>query len=82
VRAPWDGGFVWAKTKSGKPWIATAVQGEGCDLFWPCIDHPSAEPGAMDIRITVPAGLAAPSNGGARRHQPCRRRPQHLSLAR
>jgi aminopeptidase N len=63
VRAPWDGGFVWAKTKSGKPWIATAVQGEGCDLFWPCIDHPSAEPGAMDIRITVPAGLAAPSNG-------------------
>jgi aminopeptidase N len=63
VRAPWDGGFVWAKTASGKPWIATAVQGEGCDLFWPCIDHPLGEPAVMDIRITVPAGLAAPSNG-------------------
>ena len=63
VRAPWDGGFVWAKTESGKPWIATAVQGEGCDLFWPCIDHPTGEPAVMDIRITVPEGLAAPSNG-------------------
>jgi aminopeptidase N len=63
VRAPWDGGFVWATTASGKPWIATAVQGEGCDLFWPCIDHPLGEPAVMDIRITVPAGLAAPSNG-------------------
>ncbi len=63
VRAPWDGGFTWAKTEDGKPWIATSVQGEGCDLFWPCIDHPLGEPALMDIRITVPAGLAAPSNG-------------------
>src|SRR5690606_38493849 len=38
-RAPWSGGFVWSTTPSGEPWIATAVQGEGCDLFWPCIDH-------------------------------------------
>ena len=29
-RAPWDGGFVWSETPSGKPWIATAMQGEGC----------------------------------------------------
>jgi len=62
-RAPWDGGFVWSKTPDGKPWIATAVQGEGCDLFWPCIDHPQGEPGRVDLHITVPAGLAAPSNG-------------------
>ena len=34
-RAPWDGGFVWSRTKEGKPWIASAVQGEGCDMFWP-----------------------------------------------
>jgi aminopeptidase N len=63
VRAPWDGGFTWAKTESGKPWVTTSVQGEGCDLFWPCIDHPMGEPALMDIRITVPEGLAAPSNG-------------------
>ena len=62
-RAPWDGGFVWAKTPSGAPWVATAVQGYGCDLFWPCIDHPTAEPAKVDIRITVPRGLKAISNG-------------------
>ncbi len=63
VRAPWDGGFVWSKTKDGQPWIATAVQGEGCDLFWPCVDSPTFEPKRMDIHITVPKGLKAPSNG-------------------
>ncbi|NJC41361.1 aminopeptidase N [Brevundimonas alba] len=61
--SPWDGGFQWATTPDGKPWIATAVQGEGCDLFWPCIDHPLAEPGRVDLHITVPSDLSAPSNG-------------------
>lgn len=63
VKAPWDGGFVWAKTKDGKPWIATAVQGEGCDLFWPCFDNPTVEIGSVDLHITVPGDLVAPSNG-------------------
>jgi aminopeptidase N len=62
-RAPWDGGFVWNETEDGQPWIATAVQFEGCDVFWPCIDHPLREPEALDIHITVPAPLAAASNG-------------------
>jgi len=70
VRAPWDGGFVWSRTESGKPWIATAVQGEGCDLFWPCIDHPTGEPRTMTLHITVPAGLAAPSNGALKAIRP------------
>ena len=61
--APWSGGFVWAKTPDGKPWVATAVQGEGCDIFWPCIDHPQGEPARVDMHITVPSDLAAPSNG-------------------
>lgn len=64
-RAPWDGGFVWAKTPDGQPWIATAVQGEGCDLFWPCIDHPLGEPERVDLHITVPAPLVAAANGVA-----------------
>lgn len=63
VRAPWDGGFVWAKTPAGAPWVATAVQMEGCDLFWPCIDYPTYEPDQIDLHITVPKGLVAPSNG-------------------
>ena len=62
-RAPWDGGFVWAKTPDGQPWIASAVQGEGCDLFWPCIDHPKGEPDRVDLHITVPTALSAPANG-------------------
>lgn len=61
--APWDGGFVWATAPSGEPWIATAVQPDGCDLFWPCIDHPLAEPGRVDLHLTVPSNLSAPSNG-------------------
>ncbi|MDE0880534.1 MAG: M1 family metallopeptidase, partial [Sphingomonas bacterium] len=63
VRAPWDGGFVWDTTPDGKPWIATAVQMEGCDLIWPCIDYPTYEPDKIDLHITVPRGLEAPSNG-------------------
>src|SRR3546814_3678910 len=36
---------------------------EGCDMFWPCIDYPTYEPDRIDLHITVPAGLVAPSNG-------------------
>ncbi|MBW4329566.1 M1 family metallopeptidase [Stakelama sp. CBK3Z-3] len=63
VRAPWDDGMVWARTPDGQPWIATTAEGYGCDLFWPCLDFPTGEPGSVDLHITVPAGLKAPSNG-------------------
>jgi aminopeptidase N len=61
--APWDGGFVWSHTADGRPWIASAVEGEGCDLFWPCIDQPTGEPDLVDTYVTVPKTLAAPGNG-------------------
>lgn len=64
-RAPWDGGFVWSTTPDGQPWVASAVQGEGCDLFWPCIDHPTGKPKQVDQHITVPAPLVAAGNGVA-----------------
>ncbi len=61
---PWDGGFVWRQTESGEPWIATAVQGRGCDLYWPCKDHISDKPElGADMHITVPNGLTAVMNG-------------------
>jgi aminopeptidase N len=41
------------------------VQGEGCDLFWPCIDHPMGKPKVVDEHITVPAPLVAAGNGVA-----------------
>jgi aminopeptidase N len=63
LNAPWDDGLMWETTPSGEPWIATTVQGGGCDIFWPCIDHPTAEPAKVDLLITVPKPLVAASNG-------------------
>ncbi|MEM1057029.1 MAG: M1 family metallopeptidase [Bacteroidota bacterium] len=68
---PWDGGLTWATTESGQPWIATSVQGEGADLWWPAKDHPSDEPdqGAI-IELTGPADLRMIANGRhAGRHE-------------
>ena len=62
-KAPWDGGFVWDKTKDGTPWIATAVQTNGCDLFWPCIDHPTKRVEWLDLAVSVPKPLVVASNG-------------------
>ncbi len=62
-RPPWDGGFTWAKTADGRPWIATSCQMEGADLWWPCKDHPSDKPEGVDLRISVPETLVCASNG-------------------
>ncbi len=61
--APWDGGFSWAKTKSGAHWIATSCQGEGADIWWPCKDHVSDKPDSMALHIRVPDPLVVASNG-------------------
>ena len=56
-RAPWDGGFTWAETPAGAPWIATTCQTNGADLWWPCKDHVSDEPDSMALHIRVPEPL-------------------------
>lgn len=66
ARAPWDGGFTWATTKSGAPWITTTCQGEGADLWWPCKDHVSDEPDSMAFNVRVPEPLVAACNGRLR----------------
>ena len=63
LNAPWEGGFVWSETKEGLPWIATAVHGEGCDLFWPCKDYFGDRANEMVINLTVPNELTAVTNG-------------------
>jgi aminopeptidase N len=63
ARAPWDGGFTWATTKAGAPWITTTCQGEGADLWWPCKDHVSDEPDSMAFNVRVPEPLVAACNG-------------------
>ena len=62
-RPPWDGGFTWAKTKDGSPWIATTCQLNGADLWWPCKDHPSDEADSVALHFTVPDPLVVASNG-------------------
>ena len=64
---PWIGGFTWAKTAAGEHWIATSVQNDGADLWWPCKDHPSDEADSVAITITVPKPLVVASNGKLRR---------------
>jgi aminopeptidase N len=62
-RPPWVGGFVWAKTPSGQPWIGVALQMDGADLWFPVKDHPSDEPETVSLHFTVPKDLVAASNG-------------------
>ncbi len=62
-RAPWDGGFSWKKDSKGKDFIATACQGDGASLWWPCKDHLYDEPESMDISVTVPGSLTGVANG-------------------
>ena len=62
---PWEGGFTWAETPGGQPWIATSAQTVGADMWWPDKDHPSDEPDSMRLRFTVPR----PDRKGAPRPQ-------------
>ncbi|MCB0698868.1 MAG: M1 family metallopeptidase [Chitinophagales bacterium] len=61
---PWDGGFIWAKDSTGKPWISVACQGLGASSWWPCKDYQGDEPDfGIHITLRVPHGLKAISNG-------------------
>lgn len=61
--APWDGGFVWAKTGSGAPWVSVALEGEGADLLFPVKDHPSDKASLVTMRLNVPDPLVAVGPG-------------------
>jgi len=65
-RPPWDGGVSWGKDDNGNHFIATANQGDGASLWWPCKDHSYDEPDSMLISITVPDPLTNISNGRLR----------------
>jgi len=66
TRPPWEGGITWRKDKNGLPFIASACQGEGASLWWPCKDHMYDEPDSMLISVNVPANLMDVSNGRLR----------------
>lgn len=64
VKPPWEGGFTWAKDRSGNPWISINCQAEGAKIYFPCKDNPGDEPNeGADLLITVPQGLTVAGPG-------------------
>ncbi len=66
-KAPWDGGLVFAQDAAGQPWVATACQGVGASIWWPCKDQQADEVDSMLISVSVPNGLKDVSNGRLRK---------------
>lgn len=63
---PWTGGVSWKKDNNGIDFIATANQGDGASLWWPCKDNPYDEPDSILMSINVPDHLTDVSNGRLR----------------
>ena len=63
VNAPWDGGAIWKKDKSGRPWVTIACQGLGASVWYPCKDHQHDEPDSAEMHITCPDTLMCVGNG-------------------
>jgi aminopeptidase N len=66
-RPPWSGGVTWQKDAKGNPFIASACQGDGASLWWPCKDHMYDESDSMLISVRVPRNLTNVSNGRLRK---------------
>ena len=64
VTPPWDGGWIWKKDVTGRPWMSVACQGLGASVWYPCKDHQSDEPDeGATLSITVADSLVAVGNG-------------------
>jgi aminopeptidase N len=64
VNPPWDGGWIWATDKKGRPWMSVACQGLGASVWYPCKDHQGDEPDeGAGLSINVPPGMQAVGNG-------------------
>lgn len=57
------GCFTFKKDKEGKPWITTACEGTGPDIWWPNKEQWRDEVRSMRISVAVPNGLMDVSNG-------------------
>lgn len=62
VEPPWRGGFVWAATADGRPWLAQVGALDGGRLWFPCQDEPR-DLAQFELRVAVPKGLVAASCG-------------------
>jgi aminopeptidase N len=59
----------WEKDQNGKPYINTSSQGLGSYRLWPCKYLLYDKPDSSAVRITVPKGLVAVSNGKLRKKE-------------
>ena len=57
------GGLVFNADSLGNPWVFTACQGPGANVWWPNKDQQYDEPDSMNISVTVPSNLQDISNG-------------------
>lgn len=63
-RAPWDGGWVFAKDDLGHPWISVAQEGDGASLWLPSKDIWNDEPDhGILMKIITPKELTGVGNG-------------------
>lgn len=63
-RAPWDGGWVFTKDTSGKPWMTTATEGIGTSVWLPVKDYWGDEPdNGVTFTVISPKDLTGVSNG-------------------
>ncbi|RRT91992.1 M1 family metallopeptidase [Empedobacter falsenii] len=64
VRAPWDGGWIFAKDEKGRDWMSVAVQGLGASAWFPNKDYLGDEPdNGMELEIITPKDLVGVGNG-------------------
>jgi aminopeptidase N len=59
---PAGGAFTWSEYDS-QPLIWTLSEPYGARTWWPCKDTPDDKADTVDMRVTVPDGLIAASNG-------------------
>ncbi|NHZ86743.1 MAG: hypothetical protein GWP19_12855, partial [Planctomycetia bacterium] len=57
------GGIVFNEDSLGNPWVFTACQGPGANVWWPNKDQQLDEPDSMNISVTIPSDLQDISNG-------------------
>ena len=64
VHPPWDGGWIWAKDKLGRPWMSLACESPGAMIWMPCKNVSYDEPDSgINLNITVPDILVGVGNG-------------------
>lgn len=64
IKAPWDGGWIFAKDEKGRQWMTVACQGLGASVWFPNKDYQGDEPDdGASVNMVVDKDLVGVSNG-------------------